>query len=198
MSNRWFSYVLIEDKEIQNFIDAIIFLCNPVEKNGAHITMMGPLKDKLEISELNKIKNEMIGSKISIIGVGRFFNDRQNTVFLQCGSDFVKKFWKKPDFPFNPHITIYNGKSRDFAEKIYLIFRENRLFFELSVGDVICLQSHSGQKDFHLIFSLDLDGIRGALGGENPISQIKKMQDWERIMILERLMPKLKWLIYNR
>ena len=193
MRSRWFVLLMIEEGEVRGFLDSIIFLCNPEEKNGAHITLRGPEKERVDEEYLKSIRKYIVGTKLSVIGVGRFFNKKQNTVFLRCGSRYLQKYWKKTDYPFNPHITIYNGESRKKAERIYYSLKESSPYFELTVGDVICLASTSGQKSFNLMFELDMEGIRKVIGRENPLSEIRKMRDWERLMLVDRLIPKMKW-----
>ncbi len=64
------------------------------------------------------MNDKLSGNIITINGVGRFREDGQNTVFFDCDGTLLDKVWDKKDFPYNPHITLYDGLSQDFADKL--------------------------------------------------------------------------------
>src|SRR2546430_8610144 len=121
-------YVLhIQDQTLSGCLEAIRFLSNPFEKQRAHITVRGPYRKRIHVQNLNR---QISGDTISINRVGNFFDYGQNTVFFECSSPNLKNIWKKPDFPFNPHLTIYDSGSRPFAERLFKILSKHR--FNLS------------------------------------------------------------------
>ena len=117
MNTRTFYVLYVPDGLIANCIDAIRILANPVEKHRAHITVRGPYKRA--ISSLDAINRDIEGSEIGIHGSGNFFGSGQNTVFLACKSPRLESVWDKRDYGFNPHITLYDGSSREFARKLW-------------------------------------------------------------------------------
>lgn len=53
--------------------------------------------------------------------VGNFFDYGQNTVFFKCDDNKnLRKIWKKKGYKdFKPHITLYDGKNKEFAQKLF-------------------------------------------------------------------------------
>jgi len=114
-------YVLhVKEKSLSDCLDAIRFLCDPAEKQKAHITVRGPYQRKIDIRSVN---DKVAGRIVSIDGVDNFFAYNQNTVFFHCSAPVLTTVWKKPDFPFNPHLTIYDGRSTEFAHRLYDILK---------------------------------------------------------------------------
>jgi len=188
---RWFNVVHFENREIQACLDAIILLANPDEKLAAHITLQGPFKN---ITDAEKIGEVLKGIKISVLGVSKFFDENQNTVFLECGSDYLRKYWKKPHFKYRPHITLYDGPSREFAEKLFSRLKSHKLFFTLSAGKVTPLSSVSGQKSFDLWFGIDTKEVSRIAGEPADVYQAKSFPEWKRLMIIDRCCNHLTWL----
>lgn len=100
----------------RTILDAMRLFARPQAKHPAHITVRGPYPDYRDPREwTTKIR----GKAVSIEGVGTFVEKAQNTVFLRASSAAIRALWDKPDYPdYNPHITIYDGPSRHFAEAI--------------------------------------------------------------------------------
>ncbi len=137
----------------------------------------------------------LIGTEVSVVGVGNFFESGQNTVFLRCGSEFLKKHWSKKDFGFNPHITIYDGPSREFAEKLYSSLNQTRMFFSLEIGAVRTRKSISGQKEMGLWFGIDKDLLRKVADEELTVDVVRTLPDWKRISLINRLASHLTWMV---
>lgn len=114
-------YVLhIPNYEIRACVNTIRLLADPSEKWPAHITVRGPYEQAIECEELNKT---LEGNCITIRGLGRFRGAGQRTVFFQCDGTRLGLVWEKKDFPYNPHITLYDGKSEGFADKLEAVAR---------------------------------------------------------------------------
>jgi len=193
-SERWFNFVFFADPEIQSWLDAIVFFANPSEKNPAHITLRGPFNSKKRAA---KVPGSISGSDISVLGTGHFFNDTQNTVFLRCGSDYLKQYWYKPDFGFNPHITLYDGESRDFAKKVLDACNKHRLFMSFEAGPIEIVSSVKGQKSFDLKLSLSPAQIEKVAGQKMALEDVAKMPGWKRLMVIERILAHLTGLSYS-
>src|SRR5262249_58923975 len=78
------------------------------------------------------------GATIEVGGVGTFFEGDQNTVYLGVESPAVQAVWDKPDYPgqYIPHLTIYDGASRQFAESLRDLLKEKDLRFTFLATDV--------------------------------------------------------------
>lgn len=174
---------------VQRYLDTIIFLADPLEKRPAHITLRGPYQER---SDAARNLCDIERTDINIFGVGRFFGDRQNTVFLRCDSKFIKDNWWKKDFPYNPHITIYDGSSRDLATSLFERLRMHRVFFSVLAGECATEVSAKGQHAFDLMLQVDQEIIRSAAGEDINIQSAGNLPDWRRLMLIDRIFVNLK------
>jgi len=195
MTDAWFSIIDIDDEKIQACLDAIILLANPGEKLGAHITLGGPYTSEPQVSELDRAVR---GSIIHVVGVGKFFNRNQNTVFLNCGSEIIRKSWRKKDYGFNPHMTIYDGSSRSEANNIFNALNGHRFYCSFTAGRVKTFQSIKGQRSMQISFSADFELIGRYLGYTASPEIIRALPAWKRLMLIDRLCVWLTYLAAQR
>ena len=144
---RVFYVVYFRDRRLQYSLDAMRFIANPSEKNFAHITVRGPYQQRYNLSEMDR---RIDGTEVLANGVGSFFGYSQNTVFLKCHSEILRDVWKKTAYGFNPHVTIYDGESRKFAEMLLERLNHLTLRFRFIVGRLHPLVTHSGQYSMEL------------------------------------------------
>jgi len=161
MNKRVFYVIYFTNNDVQKCLDAIKFLCNPFEKREAHITVRGPYSQRYDMSALSQ---QIKGSKVDIRGAGCFFENSQNTVFLRCNSSKLKRVWKKRDYEYNPHITIYDGDSREFANALIECLQNLDLNFAAEVDGLSCLVSIKGQQSTELRSAFDNIFISKILG----------------------------------
>jgi 2'-5' RNA ligase len=116
----------ILDEEIKDILGNLkkIFSKEESSSNSIHITVRGPYYD-ITKKFIQEFENKS-GSHININGVGLFENDNQYVVYYKV--EFpdeidIKSIWKKPDYPkkngVHPHISIYKGSDKNFADKVY-------------------------------------------------------------------------------
>jgi len=183
--NRYFWAVFVEDEGIRNALDAIRYISNPDAKYSAHITVKGPTNT---YSEPDVAEYEAEQFQISVVGVGRFFNKNQNTVYLHCGFPAMRRFWDKKDFPGGiPHITIYDGVSREFAEEIYRLLRKDRFLFNCRGSFVRTLSSESKQSNFDLMLNVNLSYVKDCTGVELTLSRIRDLEQGERVRLVKQI-----------
>jgi hypothetical protein len=122
--------IYIPDRSWQACLDVMRLLCNPSVHASAHLTVRGPYHEKPELdSAWYRFRN----IQVSVIGVEKFFGPHQNTVSLKCELPDLKSIWWKKDYKNGiPHITIYDGDSRCFAEKVDLILSKYDWSFQFS------------------------------------------------------------------
>jgi len=192
---KWFVVIYPHDDELRAYLDALIFLANPMEKDAAHITIQGP---KSSAKNVSSISQQIRGKKVAVMGVGRFFEGQQNTVYLRMDGEIIRKFWDKPNLPYRPHLTIYDGPSRPFAEKIYEILSRTRPWFQMVCGDCQTVNSISGQKSLKLLLNLDKNRLASVMGMPFDVDTIKSMPEYRRIMFMERICPQLNTVARNR
>src|SRR5690348_9290015 len=109
-----FFVLYVSNKLWQSYLDTMRIVCNPLTQSPAHITVRGPYEAKPDLDQEWRKVHDI---RVAVVGLGTFFDDTQNTVFFKCESDeLAEVWWKKHYRSINPHITIYDGESREFAE----------------------------------------------------------------------------------
>lgn len=182
------------DRHIQDCLNALVWFANPQEKEQAHITFQGPFDSATKASDARRSLPLERRDWIQILGVDRFLSDRQNTVFLKCESRFVRENWRKAAGFDTPHITIYDGKSREIADRVFEILMRHDFHFSIPAGDVETVESISGQSRFFLSMYLDPKNLEAQTGHSFADIQQRIHEDWFRLMVIDRLCSRLTWL----
>lgn len=138
---RYFLFMTIEDPALANFLNLAIFALNPEEKWEAHVTLAGPFS-----STRNLPKKRAYVKKVSVLGAGNFFEHGQNTVFLRIGAADLVEVWSKPDYPYNPHLTLYDGPNAKLASMLYQELSCSRVFLKFFVSKLVVASSIKGQS----------------------------------------------------
>ena len=193
---RFFNILLLGDARIQTCLNAIIYLANSNEKEQAHITFQGPFE---KVGDAHKaiLGLDARSSVIRFNGVGSFINERQSTVYLNVECDFVRRHWKKAAGFDTPHLTIYDGKSRSFAESLLEALSKFRLQFEVPAGSIETAQSVSGQSRLFLALNLDQAEFEAVSGMQFSHFLKRASDEWFRLMVIERLCSRLESIAYD-
>ena len=188
-ARRVFYVVYLRDSRLQEALDAMRFIANPGEKNFAHITVRGPYHQRYNFRSVGKKIN---GTAVWADGVGSFFSQGQNTVFIRCYSEILRDVWRKADYGFNPHITIYDGPSRRFAEMLLERLDQLTLQFRFVVGGLSPLVSYSRQYSMELSQSFD-EGVFAEVSGRRlRPSEVEGLAMEERVSLIEVFAGKLE------
>jgi hypothetical protein len=111
--------IFVPPGRARTLLDAIRLFARPTAKYPAHVTVRGPYAEPADMTEWESV---VCGQRIDINGVGTFFENDQNTVFLKVHSAAVRAVWDKPDYPdYNPHLTVCDALSRLFAEGVLAV-----------------------------------------------------------------------------
>ena len=188
MSKRIFYVVYFENHRLQASLDAMRFIANPKEKSPAHITIRGPYTRAYNICGLER---RSLGAEVVTDGIGAFFYDNQNTIFIRCHSKELRKVWKKSDFDFNPHITIYDGFSRSFASMLLDRLQRRSIRFRFSVSALTLLESHKGQYSTWLRDSFDEQLVSRVAGNPLATSEVDGLSPERRVAFIESLAREL-------
>jgi hypothetical protein len=175
---RVFYVLYICDPELSDCVDAIRLLANPAEKSAAHLTVRGPYQRKLPMGRLNE---KISGKTIFVDKVGNFFQEHQNTVFFSCFSPDLPLVWKKSDFGFNPHITVYDGKSESFAKRLYSVLRRHRYSFRFTAGRLEPFVSVRKQDGFRLQLTFNSHLVSEILGQRVTAGDIPNLNVMHRL-----------------
>ncbi|MGH8593576.1 MAG: hypothetical protein ACREV3_06885 [Gammaproteobacteria bacterium] len=125
---KFFIFLEITDPEINALIWAITEIVTGQRPTQPfHMTVRGPYEEP--ISKLESFQDIMKDDVLEIGQVGRFSNPNEETVYFPVNSPNLRRIWWKPDFSigkfgFNPHISLYRGRDREFANRIKEISRE--------------------------------------------------------------------------
>lgn len=200
---RYFGVININDKNAQTFVDGIRLLCVSKVKHMAHITLQGPKENKNEIKFQSIRRNEQI---VRVSGVGNFFDNGQNTVFLKCnldGGEQIKSMIDKPDYGNEtPHITLYDGTDRNFAEKLFNLTQKYKIRFQIIVSEPNYIVRESDNKkiksDLDIIhstkdynkFSTEFyDHLSYYMGGETIDENfIESLSEEQRLHYIDKLL----------
>lgn len=112
---RVFYVIHIAEPFIQAALNVVRYLSNPAVKHAAHITVRGPYDELQDVVELSSF---IADKRIRIDGVSTFYGPSQNTVYLACDAPELAYVWWKPDYGFNPHLTLYDGDDVIFARQL--------------------------------------------------------------------------------
>ena len=207
MASRTFYVLYLPDGPIANCVDAIRVLANPVEKHRAHITVRGPYSRA--VKHLDSINRQIEGSSVDIYQAGNFFDTGQNTVYLACRSPKLQAVWDKRDYGFNPHITLYDGSSHEFATKLWRIVSSRAYDISFVAGPLKALvSSRRGQGGMALqadldlrllreVAGLDLDGATvESFGEEERLNAIGKLCDYLSTMVSDTVLRQLEEPVY--
>ncbi len=181
---RVFYVLYINEPQLSDCVEAIRLLANPAEKSAAHITVRGPYQRKFP---LNHLSDRISGKSILVYRVGNFFREGQNTIFLSCVSPDLPSVWKKSDFGFNPHITIYDGNSESFARKLYSIMRRHKYSFKFTAGRLQPLISARRQNAFHLQLTYNQKLISRILGERLTAKDTVRLNTTQRLEFIDKI-----------
>lgn len=194
--DRVFYVLYIPNRELQNYLDLLRLVCEPSVTNPAHLTVRGPYGAKQGAERIWKMPSTV---NVQVRSVGVFFSENQSTVFLRCDSEDLRRFWWKPHYKdFEPHITIYDGHSRQFAEQVCEVLRHHDISFNFAVQRLYAHDSANGQ------FSLALDWneyrrILMDIGeGHLTVESIRQLNDHERIVILDKIAENFETYLQTR
>lgn len=157
--------------------DLIRFLAEPDSFRRTHITVRGPYSRQLSDNEERRIHSHFTPDKryLEAVGIGSFFFGRQNTVVLHCDIPGIRDIWNKPDFrEGKPHLTLYDGKSREFALVIRNILRETVPHFNTKVSELVLLEKKRDPSEYNDAYFSDVNALVGSLFGEE--FSIRKIQ----------------------
>ena len=186
MNSITFQVLYVPDGLVAGCIDAIKVLANPAEKHRAHITVRGPYKSRP--SQLGGFNHLIEGSEIKIHGSGNFFDSGQNTVYLRCGSPKLEDVWYKPDYGFNPHITLYDGSSHEFARRLWEIVSSRTYETSFVAGPLTPLaSSRRGQGGMALQADLDLKFLSQVTGMDIDGTPVERLGQDSRLKAIGKL-----------
>lgn len=184
MAVRFFYVIYIGEPILQIALDAIRLIANPQEKGLAHITVRGPYTER---QVLDPFTLQVEGQHIHAVGVGDFFADGQNTVFIECESDALPVRWHKSHYAYRPHITLYDGPSNAFARRLKEIVSREGFNIRFRATGLAKLISEKGTDYGSLKRSLTTVGLSWLIGERLTMGSLDRLSEERRLQLIDRL-----------
>lgn len=189
-------YILyITDDLFTPCLELIRSICEPTSRSKPHITVRGPV-DRLRIDTNIPWKEDP--PEIHIIGLASFFNEPksrhlQNTIYLKC--NFFKELfgiYYKPDYyPNVPHITVYDGQSREFANKLFQHISQHSWNFKFRPSSIQLKEKRLGTskiKPEARSYSQNLIDLFKEITDKNlDYNYIVNLDDDEKLLLVEKI-----------
>ena len=181
MTRRVFYVLFFDDPKLQATLNAMRFIANPDVKTPAHITIRGPYSQPYHMPK----KQELIrNTEVFADGVDAFFSNEQNTVFIKCQATTLREVWKKDDYGFNPHITIYDGSSRNLAKMLLNRLSGLEIRFSFVVNQLSKLTTYKGQYSNLLRIEFDEDIVSSIVGRKVRVFDLDMLSSHERVNLI--------------
>lgn len=184
--------VKITEPNISSILNFIKYLCAPNSKTEVHLSLRGPYKKKLTTEAIQEYTEIIKGSLIEVYDTGNFFSTKQNTVFYRCKGNQIRKVWYKKNYGYNPHLTIYDGKDKDFAEELYKLLTKVNLNFTFTASELILYDSSKILGSMHLQSSIDKSIITKIIGQDWPELEVFEMPIASRLRLISRCLNAIK------
>jgi hypothetical protein len=181
---RVFYAIYPREPRVGFYLDAIRLLANPREKNRSHVTVRGPYRQRYNVSALSA---GIDGARIEVGSAGAFWGARQSTVYLSCSAEEMRLVWYKPDYGYNPHLTVYDGEARSFAEKLVLMLGRHDLKFVFTSTPLMPIVSVRGQSSLDLLTSVRFASLSRTVGERLSLEKLLAIDDATRLRFIDRV-----------
>lgn len=189
---RYFYAVFVREPRTRALLSMLRYVCDPRQKYSAHITLRGPYTRQLPRHELKELSDKVEGSVVDVWEAGAFIGPKQNTVFLHCDGPRLRTLWFKPKLPYIPHITLYDGPSREFAERLISMLREYHTHFQFTTTGLFQLVSAGGQHTFELSAAFKEPELLGIMDETiEGLQEVRYLADPSRLLLVRELCDQL-------
>ena len=180
---RVFYVAYVKDAGLRTMIDAMRLLTNPTVKWSAHVTPRGPYEELRDYSFLDA---KLRGKWIHVDDHGGFFSQGQNTVYLKCKSPLFSEMWDKPDYGFEPHLTIYDGSSQQIAASLMALLATKRISFDFVTNGLEPLVSGDGRRGLCPNCVLEDPEVESVFGRRLDQDQLVHLDFSTRFLLMAR------------
>ena len=183
--------VYLQNSTLSTAIDLIRFLGEPDSVRFSHITLRGPYQQKLRRMRLREINNNpSFDWCVRLLRPGNFFSNWQFTVMLRVDLMSLRPLFYKPDFPNGvPHLTLYDGKDRDFAADLYNLVCRYDWEQEVSVTRLRQIERKHKVDEVFLSFYLAFNDLfREIVGDPTEIAHMKDVSSTRRLDLINKVL----------
>jgi len=151
----------------------------------------GPYEKRISIKKINE---RWSGETIRIDQAGNFFDHGQNTVFFYCTCPNLKDVWRKREYSFNPHITLYDGGSSAVARKLYDVVSKYSYGVLFKAGRLQPIFSAKGQESFSLKLAFNKELVVQVANQKIDPLSIDGLSEEDRLRIIDKLCERISTL----
>jgi hypothetical protein len=182
----WFYGLYLKDERLEALLELIRFLGEPDHLRRPHITVRGPYERKQD-ALLEKLRYEP--GSVLIRDVAAFFSEKQNTILLDCDLPDKDRVWRKPDFPGGkPHITLYDGISRNLALSFRLALKNCKWHFRSPVGELTLIEKKlDPDVSLPVMFANVSDIYRQVMFEDFAVEKIRQFDEVDASFCVSRL-----------
>ena len=189
----WFYGVYLKDSKLATSLDLVRFLCEPRAIRFSHITLRGPLSRKLQETWVDQQNtNRKFEWRVRFMRPSRFMSDTQATIFVNVDLGTLSPLWQKPDFPDGtPHVTLYDGKSQEFASRLRNVLAKYEFASWVPVTKLQIIQKkHKIDEVFHASFEPFYHMFSECIGDPTRIPKMQYSTDNERLKYIDHVLSK--------
>jgi len=158
--------VKIEDIRLSSILNFVKYLCAPNSKTEIHLSLQGPFKSPHDPGRIQKLNDIIRNASIKVDGFGNFFPYNQNTVYLRCNSNAIKKVWKKDGYSYMPHLTLYDGNDSDFANELYESLKKLDIDISFRASNLIVYDTEELHPSTLLRLGINNETINSIIGSD--------------------------------
>lgn len=189
---RYFYAIFVQEPHISSMLSMLRYVCDPHQKYAAHVTLRGPYAQPLPRNQREELSAKVEGSKVDVWEAGAFIGAGQNTVFLHCDSPYLRRVWHKPKLRYTPHLTLYDGPSREFAMGLQSLLREYDTRFQFTATGLFELKSSRGQHTFELRVAVKESELLALLSESFVrMDEMRRVPDAARLLVVRNLCDRL-------
>lgn len=187
---RFFHVVYVSDPEIAGCLNAVRMFAEGSIKHPAHITLMGPYSEPRH--DAAALSQFVRGRVVRIYSNGTFFLPEQNTVFLKASGDWFLEIWDKPQVSdFVPHLTVYDGGERWYANQIADILARAKIDLSFVASGLDILESPTRADPWQLFDLSTIDLISRIVGRSFSDKLVRASSLGRRIYFIRLLLEHL-------
>ena len=95
--------------------------------------------------------------------------------------------WKKKHYPFNPHVTVYDSDSGEFARRLFGVINRYKYRLEFRADELEVMESQKGQASFSLALAFNSELVRQVVGKEIRAEDVQALPEDRRLELIGRL-----------
>lgn len=186
-TTKHFLYVVyIPEGETRTCLDAIRLIARPQLRFAAHVTIRGPYGQPLHADDVAALSEKVRGKVVRVGDVGTF-PPPNNVAFLHCSCPDFLSVWHKPDFGYNPHVTLYNGESWEFTEAVAEVIDRHPIRFSFRAAGLDLIVSDKASTVYAAREQYDPQALSEILGESLSLEEIDSLETSQRLDWISRV-----------